>query len=90
MVVVVNDIYPFSFMLDCDQGVRHKKFEVGYIVIAAMNSIIILGVALHSRIWSYRFRERELGVVVSWKWMLPAIVIFAGLAVLAQQLDAFT
>lgn len=54
--VLVDGVYPFSFMLDCDEGVRHKKFEFGYIVIAALNAVIMLSVALHSRIWSYKYK----------------------------------
>jgi hypothetical protein len=80
----------FSFMLDCDESERHKKFEIGYIVIAALDSIIILGVALHSRVWSYTFRGTELGIIMTWKWALPAVLILGGIGALALQLGYFT
>jgi hypothetical protein len=49
-------VYEFSFMIDCDEGNRHKKFEIGYAIIAAGNLLLIVGVALHSRFWSYKWK----------------------------------
>jgi hypothetical protein len=76
-------------MLDCDESERHKKFEIGYIVIAALDSIIILGVALHSRVWSYTFRGTELGIIMTWKWALPAVLIVGGIGA-SQKLSKYS
>lgn len=58
-------------------------------MIAAINAAIILAVALHSRIWSYTYKNRELGIIASWKWLLPASLVLTGLGVLVQQLGVF-
>lgn len=81
--------YNFSFMLDCDEGERHKRFEFGYMIIALIDSIIIISVALHSRIWSYSIKGREFGVKTTWKWILPTIILAAGGVILATSLNIF-
>lgn len=71
----------FSFRLDCDSGKRHRNFEWGYVIIMVINSIIMVGVALHSRIWSIKFtNNRALGIPVKWTWLviLTGIVIALG------------
>lgn len=41
-----------SFLLNCDPGNRHKPFEYGYLILSIINAAIIIGVAMHSHIWS--------------------------------------
>ena len=46
-----------------------------------INSTIMVGVALHSRIWSIKLKNnRALGIPVKWIWLtiLTAIVIAVG------------
>jgi hypothetical protein len=76
-------------MLNCDEKEGHKKFEFGYIIIVAIDSIIILGVSLHSRVWSYTWRGNEVGIIGTWKWVLPAVIILGGLVVLIRWLGVF-
>jgi hypothetical protein len=53
-----------------------------------LNSFIMVGVALHSRIWSMTYKKnQELGVPVKWHWLLIAIVLITGLAILVLWLD---
>lgn len=45
-----------------------------------INSIIMVGVALHSRIWSMKWKNKALGVPVKWPWLLAvtAVVLIVG------------
>lgn len=53
-----------------------------------LNSFIMIGVSLYSRIWSINFKKhRELGIPVRWHWLLIAVVLITGLAVLLIWLD---
>lgn len=60
------DSYSFSFLLDCDPENRHKQFEVGYILIAIINTAIIVGVAMFSHVWSIKINLKPLRVQLKW------------------------
>ena len=65
----------FSFLMNCDKGGRHKKFEIGYLLISLFNSAIIVGVALHSRIWSIRYKHYPLAIELKWQRFLIFLMI---------------
>ena len=67
--------YNFSFLMDCDQGGRHKKFEFGYLLISLLNAAVIIGVALHSRIWSIRYKCYPLAIELKWNRFLIFILL---------------
>ena len=71
--------YEFSFLMNCDFGGRDKKFEWGYLLISAMNSVIIIGVALHSRIWSIRYKRYALAIELKWHRFLIFILVVAAI-----------
>lgn len=77
-------------MLDCDQGDRHKKFEIGYFMIAALNLVLMVGVALHSRLASYKWRNAEVGIKATWKAVLVIVVVLVGVVVLLVKLEKLT
>jgi cytochrome bd-type quinol oxidase subunit 2 len=67
---------------------KHRLFEWGYLIIMVLNSLIMIGVSLHSRIWSMTYKtDQELGVPVRWPWLLVAIILITGLAILVLWLD---
>ena len=82
-----NSTYTFSFLLNCDKGGRHKKFEVGYLIISFINTAIIIGVALHSRIWSLRYNMYPIAIELKWHrfliFMLVGIAIATGFYIMA-------
>lgn len=78
--IVIKGQYRFSFLFNCDKGGRRKVFELGYILIAGINAIITIGVALHSKIWSIRFNKRPISIELKWTRFLFLIAIIGALA----------
>jgi hypothetical protein len=52
VTVNLSEDLSFSFLLHCDPGVRHKKFEYGYLLLSLLDAAILVGVAMHSHVWS--------------------------------------
>ena len=67
--------------MNCDDDNRHKKFEFGYFLIAVLNAIIIIGVALYSRIWSIRYNGHPLTIELNWKRFLVLTIILIALSI---------
>lgn len=67
--------FEFSFLVNCDKYNRHKKFEYGYLLVGLINAAITIGVAMHSRIWSIRFNEKPLRILLTWKLFLLIMII---------------
>ena len=67
--------------MNCDEDNRHKKFEFGYFLIAILNAIIIIGVALYSSIWSIRYKGHPLIIELNWKRFLVLTVILIALSI---------
>lgn len=53
-----------------------------------INSIIMTGVALHSRIWSIRFKNKALGVPVRWIWLTVFSVLVVGIGAIVMYVDS--
>ena len=88
--MTVNNV-SFSFRMNCDEGVRHQGFEWGYLIIMFINSSIMIGVALYSRIWSMVLPgDKALGVILKWYWLLPFTLVVTGVLVLVFYLDEGT
>ena len=81
-VLLNNQNYRFSFLLNCDPKTRHKLFEYGYLILAALDACILVGVALHSEIWSIKFNGRRLGLTIRWPIVLIALLIMVAVSLI--------
>ena len=80
-----------SFRLHCDVGGRHKNFEWGYVIIMIINSVIMIGVALHSRIWSITLAgNNALGIPIRWLWLFVFTVVVIGIGMVLLWVDSNT
>lgn len=52
---------------------------MGYLFIALINACIIVGVAMHSHVWSIRINQRPLRYVLKWKNFLIFSAVGVGL-----------
>lgn len=67
-------------MLDCDPGQRHKTFEYGYLIITAINALILIGVAMNSYIWSIKYKGKLINIELRWRGILAVCIIGVALA----------
>jgi hypothetical protein len=76
-----------SFLLNCDPTQRHKPFEFGYLILTVINAVIIVAVAMHSRIWSITWKGLPLSLELKWIpfafFNVVSVVLFIGLYVFA-------
>lgn len=47
--------------------------------------MLIVGVALHSRFWSYSWKNAELGVEATWLRVLVTVLVIVGLVLTLAQ-----
>jgi len=79
--VQLTNTYRFSFLLNCDPKGRHKAFEFGYLIIAALNAGILISISMHSRVWSLTWKGKKLRFDL--RWFHALTVCFVGIILIA-------